>query len=88
MDKEVPVSEGQELKVNIDSVGEKGDGIAKIKGFILFVPGTKKGDKLRVKITKVLPKIGFAEKIKEKPKFDDTITDSEDFGSDFDFDVD
>ncbi len=85
MDKEVPVSEGQELKVSIDSVGEKGDGIAKIKGFILFVPGAKKGDKLRVKITKVLPKIGFAEKIKEQPKFDDTIVDSEDFGSDIDF---
>lgn len=88
MSNEVPVSEGEELRVTIDSVGEKGDGIAKVKGFILFVPGTKEGEKLKVKVTKVLPKMGFAERAKEKPKFDETISDSEDFGNDIDFDLD
>ncbi len=87
MSNEVPVSEGEELIVTIDSVGEKGDGIAKVKGFILFVSGTKKGEKLRVKVTKILPKMGFAERAKEKPKFDETITDSEEFGKDIDFDL-
>ena len=33
---------------------------------MLFVPGTKQGDEVRVKITKVLPKVGFAEVIGEK----------------------
>ena len=30
-----PVKQGQELEVKIDAIGEKGDGIAKINGFVL-----------------------------------------------------
>ena len=56
-----PVKEGDELDVTIESVGEKGDGIAKVEGFVLFVPGTNTGDNVKVKITKVLRKVGFAE---------------------------
>jgi predicted RNA-binding protein with TRAM domain len=47
--------------VRIEAVGEKGDGIAKKKGFVLFVPNTKEGDEVKVKVTKVLQKVGFAE---------------------------
>ena len=56
-----PVKIGDELDVEIESVGEKGDGIAKIEGFVIFVPGTQKGDKVRIKITKVFRKVGFGE---------------------------
>ncbi|MCK5282677.1 MAG: TRAM domain-containing protein [Nanoarchaeota archaeon] len=56
-----PVNVGQEIDVKIDAVGEKGDGIAKEKGFVLFVPGAKEGDEVRIKITKVLRNVGFAE---------------------------
>ncbi len=56
-----PVSEGQELEVTIEAVGAKGDGIAKVKGFVLFVPGTAGGDRVKVRITKVLHNVGFAE---------------------------
>jgi 23S rRNA (uridine2552-2'-O)-methyltransferase len=56
-----PVKVGEEADVTIDSVGEKGDGVTKIKGFILFVPGTKAGEKVRIKVTKVLRNFGFAE---------------------------
>ncbi len=58
-----PVDVGEELDVVIEAVGEKGDGIAKIKGFVLFIPNAKEGEKVRVKITKVLQKVGFADKI-------------------------
>ncbi|MBI2129647.1 TRAM domain-containing protein, partial [Candidatus Woesearchaeota archaeon] len=34
-----PVKVGDELDVKIEAVGEKGDGIAKKNGFVLFVPG-------------------------------------------------
>ena len=34
-----PVKVGAELDVKIEGVGEKGDGIAKVQGFVLFVPG-------------------------------------------------
>jgi len=58
-----PVREGEELDVMIESVGEKGDGIAKVKGFVIFVPNTKENDAVRIKVTKVLSKVGFGEVI-------------------------
>lgn len=58
-----PVRPGQELDVKIEAVGEKGDGIAKVKGFVLFVPGVKEGDEVKIKINKVFRKVGFAESI-------------------------
>ena len=62
----VPVKEGEELNVTIEAIGEKGDGIARVKGFVIFVPGTKKGDTVKIKVTRVLRRVGFGEVIKEK----------------------
>lgn len=59
----VPVNVGDEIDVKIEAVGEKGDGVAKVKGFVLFVPGVKEGDTVRVRVTKVLRKVGFAESL-------------------------
>lgn len=56
-----PVKVGEELEVTIEAVGEKGDGIAKKDGFVLFVPGVKQGDVVKIRVTKVLRKVGFAE---------------------------
>ena len=56
-----PVNVGDEVDVTVEAVGDKGDGIAKIKGFVLFIPNTKEGDNVKVKITKVLRKVGFAD---------------------------
>ncbi|MBT3720952.1 TRAM domain-containing protein [archaeon] len=56
-----PVSEGEELEVTIEAIGDKGDGIAKKDGFVLVIPGTELNQKVRIKITKVLRKVGFAE---------------------------
>jgi predicted RNA-binding protein with TRAM domain len=58
-----PVKVGQELDVKIEAVGQKGDGIAKEKGFVLFIPGVKENDEVRVRVTKVLRNVGFAEAI-------------------------
>lgn len=67
-----PVNVGDELDLTIEAVGEKGDGIAKVKGFVIFVPGTKQGESVKVKINKVLRKVGFGEVIgkenKDEPK--------------------
>lgn len=60
-----PVKVGEELDVAIEAVGEKGDGIAKKKGFVLFVPNVKQGDNVRIRVTKVFKKVGFAEVIGE-----------------------
>jgi predicted RNA-binding protein with TRAM domain len=56
-----PVKVGDELDVKIEAVGEKGDGVAKKDGFVLFVPNTSEGDEVKVRVTKVLRRVGFAE---------------------------
>ena len=60
-----PVKVGEEMDVTIEAVGEKGDGICKKKGFVLFVQNTKQGDNVKIRVTKVLRKVGFAEVIGE-----------------------
>ena len=48
-----PVKVGDEFDVTISEVGSKGDGIARIENFVVFVPNTKKDDHVRIKITEV-----------------------------------
>src|SRR5437667_6595613 len=48
-----PVEEGQEADVTIDSGGKRGDGIARINNFVVFVPGTNQGDHVKVRITSI-----------------------------------
>ena len=60
-DKVAPVKVGEEVDVTIEAVGAKGDGIAKKEGFVIFVPNTSTGDNVRIRITKVLSNVAFAE---------------------------
>lgn len=60
-----PVNVGDEIDVKIEAVGEKGDGIAKKEGFVLFVPNAKEGQEVKIRVTKVLRKVGFAEIVGE-----------------------
>ena len=58
-----PVRSGEELEVEIEDTGREGDGIAKVEGFTLFVPGTEPGETVRVTVTDVKPRFGFAERL-------------------------
>jgi len=58
-----PIKEGEEFSVKIEGVGSSGDGLARVKGFIVFVPGTKVDDEVKVRIIKVARNVGFGEKI-------------------------
>lgn len=49
----VPVEEGQEVEVTIESVGRRGDGIARVNNFVVFIPGTNAGEKVKIRITGV-----------------------------------
>ena len=60
-----PVSEGQTIDVHIESVGDKGDGVAKVQGFVIFVPGTSKGETCKIKIERVSTNVAFAKKVGE-----------------------
>ena len=49
-----PVKVGEQYDVTIEAISNRGDsGVAKIEGFVIFVPGTKVDDKVKIKITKV-----------------------------------
>jgi len=56
-----PIKSGDELDVEIEEVGTRGDGIARIKNFVVFVAGTKKGDKVRIRIKDVMSRFATAE---------------------------
>jgi predicted RNA-binding protein with TRAM domain len=57
------VRENQELEVVIDDIGSRGDGIAKMQSFLIFVPRSKIGERVRVKIVSVAGKFAVAERI-------------------------
>jgi predicted RNA-binding protein with TRAM domain len=57
-----PVAAGETYEVTIQDIAKEGDGIARIEGFVIFVPQTEVGETVNIKITKVLRKFAFAEK--------------------------
>lgn len=58
-----PVKENQELEVVIDDIGSQGDGIAKLQGFLIFVPRSKIGERVSVRIVSVTGKFAVAERV-------------------------
>ncbi len=56
-----PVDEGDTVEVEIEDLGSKGDGIARIDGFVIFVPGGEVGEEYEVEITSIGRKFAFAE---------------------------
>ncbi|MBP3463577.1 MAG: 23S rRNA (uracil(1939)-C(5))-methyltransferase RlmD [Clostridia bacterium] len=62
--KEVCIRKNQIYEVEIIDNGFEGEGIAKIDGFTVFIPNAIKGEKVRIKILKVLSSHAFA-KIEE-----------------------
>jgi len=55
----------QELKVEIEAIGRKGDGITKINGHTIFIQGgeVEIGKTYNIKIIKICPKFSFADLI-------------------------
>lgn len=61
-----PVSKGDLKEVTIESVGAEGDGVAMVEGgFVVFVPGTEKGDEVLVRITEVKSSMAFGQVTKQ-----------------------
>jgi predicted RNA-binding protein with TRAM domain len=46
-----PVELGQEYEVDITEMSPDGEGIARIRGFLIFVDDAKSGDHVKVRIT-------------------------------------
>jgi len=61
-----PVAEGEERRLQIEDVGDKGDGIARVgPGYVVFVSDTEIGQQPLVRITTVRENFAFAEVLKQ-----------------------
>ena len=61
-DQQPPVDVGETRDVEIDSIGDQGDGIARIdRGYVVIVPDTEVGDRATVRIETAKENVAFAE---------------------------
>ena len=59
---EPPVEEGETREVEIEDIGEQGDGITRVeRGFVVIVPDTKESERVKIEITDVRQNVAFAE---------------------------
>jgi predicted RNA-binding protein with TRAM domain len=56
---------GDTHTVKIEGKGKGGDGIARVQGFVIFVPGVNVGDEVKVRITAVRRRFAIAEVVTE-----------------------
>jgi predicted RNA-binding protein with TRAM domain len=59
---EPPVAENERREVEIENIGDQGDGIARVeRGFVIIVPDAQTGERVTVEITDVQQNVAFAE---------------------------
>jgi len=64
-----PVEEGGVREVTIETVGDQGDGIAKVEwGYVMAVHGTQPGEQLTVEIEQVQENLAFASVVENDPR--------------------
>ena len=61
-----PVEEGEIRYVEVEDLGKQGDGIARVeRGYVIIVPDTEVGERVKVEITEVKPNFAVGEVIEE-----------------------
>jgi len=63
-----PVEVGKEYNVSIAEISRRGDGLARIEGFVVFVPGTQRGQNVRIKITQVSERFASGQVVQSSEK--------------------
>ncbi len=63
MEKPKPVSLGQIVQIEIQNQNGYGEGIAHFDEFVIFVHGSRKGEKVKAKITELKRTYAIAEKV-------------------------
>ena len=56
-----PVEISKEYDVQITEISRKGDGIARIQGFVIFVKDGKVGQNAKIRVTQIGPRFATAE---------------------------
>ncbi|MBV0926397.1 TRAM domain-containing protein [Halomicroarcula limicola] len=65
---EPPVEEGETRRVEIEDIGEQGDGIALVeRGYVVIVPDAELGERVAVEIHNVQVNVAFAEVAERLP---------------------
>jgi predicted RNA-binding protein with TRAM domain len=65
---EPPVDESEVREVTIETLGDQGDGIAKVeRGYVVIVPGAQPGQQPTVEIEQVQENVAFASVIDDDP---------------------
>jgi predicted RNA-binding protein with TRAM domain len=72
-----PVEVGKEYDVTISDTSKRGEGIAKIDGFVIFVPGTRQGQTARIKVTQVSNRFATGEVVEGSAPAATKASDSE-----------
>ncbi|MFC4360592.1 TRAM domain-containing protein [Halobium salinum] len=62
-----PVDEGDVIEVEIETLGEQGDGIAKVdRGYVIIIDGGQPGETLAVEVHTVRDNVAFADIVAEE----------------------
>lgn len=62
-----PVELGERRTVDIEGMGDQGDGIARVeRGFVIIVPETDKGERVTIRVTDVRENVAFAEVVERR----------------------
>jgi predicted RNA-binding protein with TRAM domain len=66
-----PVEEGETRTVEIDDLGDQGDGITRVdRGYVVIVPDTTQGERVRIRISDVQRNVAFAEVVERVSYYD------------------
>ncbi|WP_343124878.1 TRAM domain-containing protein [Natrinema sp. CBA1119] len=56
------VEVGEQCAVDIEDIGEQGDGIARVeRGYVIIVPDTEVNERVTIKIKSIRPNVAFGE---------------------------
>lgn len=68
---EPPVSEGETRTVEIEDVGDQGDGLTRVeRGFVVIVPETDVGERVRIEVSDVRDTVAFGEVMERLSYYD------------------
>lgn len=66
-----PVEAGEQRTVEIESMGDQGDGIARVeRGYVVIVPETEVDERVTVEIADVRENVAFADVVKRHPYYE------------------
>ncbi len=61
-----PVEVGKEYEVEIQETSRRGEGIARIQGLVVFVPKTKAGDHVKIRVTRISRRFAEAQMVEQE----------------------